>query len=281
MKRLVITADDFGVAREVNEAVETAHHSGILTAASLMVTGPAATDALHRARKLPFLRVGLHLVLVEGRPVLPPSTIPDLVDADGNFRNDMARAGAAMFLRAPVRLQLAREIEAQFQAFAATGLTFDHVNAHKHFHLHPTIARLVIVMAEKFGVRAARVPLEPRAVLARVEPTQADRIAALTAPFARLQRWRFRTAGLRIPDQVFGLRWSGAMTAPRLRGLLAHLPPGLSEIYLHPATGPYPGSAPGYAYAGELAALLDTEVGKAARVPHIRLGGFSDFSSPG
>ena len=277
MKRLVITADDFGVAREVNEAVETAHQSGILTAASLMVTGAAATDALRRARNLPFLRVGLHLVLVEGRPVLPPSAVPDLVDTDGNFRNDMARAGAAMFLRAPVRLQLAREIEAQFQAFAATGLLFDHVNAHKHFHLHPTIASLVMAMAEKFGVRAARVPLEPRAVLARVEPTPADRIAALTAPFARLQRWRFRAAGLRIPDQVFGLRWSGAMTAPRLKGLLAHLPPGLSEIYLHPATGPYAGSAPGYRYDEELAALLDPDAAQAARAPGIRLGGFSEF----
>ena len=43
-------------------------------------------------------------------------------------------------------------------------------------------------------------------------------------------------AGLLIPDAVFGLAWSGAMTAARLRGLITHLPDGLSEIYLHPAT---------------------------------------------
>ncbi|MEX2036295.1 MAG: ChbG/HpnK family deacetylase, partial [Xanthobacteraceae bacterium] len=79
MKRLVITADDFGLAPEVNQAVEIAHQDGILTAASLMVSGPAAADAVERARRLPGLRVGLHLVLVEGSPTLPPERLPDLV----------------------------------------------------------------------------------------------------------------------------------------------------------------------------------------------------------
>ena len=44
---------------------------------------------------------------------------------------------------APLRAQLRAEIEAQFAAFEATGLALDHVNAHKHFHLHPTIAGLL------------------------------------------------------------------------------------------------------------------------------------------
>lgn len=70
MKRLVITADDFGAASEVNDAVEAAHGNGVLTAASLMVAAPATADAVARAKRIPSLRVGLHLVLVEGRPVL-------------------------------------------------------------------------------------------------------------------------------------------------------------------------------------------------------------------
>ena len=46
MKRLIVTADDFGAAVEVNEAVERAHRHGVLTAASLMVSGAAAHDAV-------------------------------------------------------------------------------------------------------------------------------------------------------------------------------------------------------------------------------------------
>src|SRR5215469_9338832 len=61
MKRLIVCADDFGLDVAVNEAVEEAHRHGILSCASLMVAGPAAADALARARRLPTLGVGLHL----------------------------------------------------------------------------------------------------------------------------------------------------------------------------------------------------------------------------
>ena len=277
MKGLIVTADDFGASPQVNEAVERAHRHGILSAASLMVTGAAAADAVARARALPKLRVGLHLVLVDGKPILPAAAVPDLVDAQGNFRNDMARAGAAMFFRKDVRRQLADEIAAQFEGFAAMGLKLDHVNAHKHFHLHPTIAGLMVEMAKAHGAAGARVPLEPQRVLARIEKRKASGINALTAPFARGLRRRFRKAGIAAPDQVFGLAWSGAMTASRIKGLIENLPPGLSEIYCHPATGPYPGSAPGYDYAGELAGLTDPALAGLLAARDIRVGGFCDF----
>jgi hopanoid biosynthesis associated protein HpnK len=277
VKQLIVTADDFGAAVEVNGAVERAHRDGILSAASLMVSGNAARDAVERAKTMPSLRVGLHLVLVEGKPVLPAKSVPDLVDATGHFRTDMARAGAAMFFLPRVRAQLAAEIEAQFAAFAATGLPLDHVNAHKHFHLHPTIASLIVKIGAAHGARGARVPLEPQDILARIEPHKASGVVALTALFARALRRRFRAAGIAAPDQVFGLAWSGAMTADRIAGLIAHLPDGLSEIYMHPATGAYPGSAPDYLYAEELAALTDSRMLGLLAARDIQLGGFADF----
>ena len=277
MKRLIVTADDFGAAVEVNDAVERAHRGGILSAASLMVSGAAAADAVARARAMSSLRVGLHLVLVEGRPVLPVSAVPDLVDASGHFRTNMARAGAAMLFLPKVRAQLEREVEAQFAAFAATGLALDHVNAHKHFHLHPTIASVMLKVGARYGVKGARVPLEPQDVLGRVEPHKPSGVVALTAPFARALRTRFRRAGIAAPDAVFGLAWSGAMTPPRLRGLIENLPEGLTEIYTHPATGAYPDAAPGYQYAAELQALTDSRLPGLLADRGIRLGGFGDF----
>lgn len=278
MKGLIVTADDFGAAREVNDAVEDAHVHGVLSAASLMVAAPAAGDAVARAKAIPSLRVGLHIVLVEGRPMLPPSSIPDLVDETGHFRTDMVRSATGMFFRPSVRRQLTHEIEAQFDAFQATGLRLDHVNTHKHFHLHPTIASTILRIGKRHGMRAMRVPLEPRAVLEAAEPGCAAGPAYVTDPWARLSRTRLRRAGLVIPDQVFGLAWSGAMTAARLAGLIRHLPEGLTEIYLHPATaGGFEGAAPGYRYREEMAALLDPHVVEAAANPQIRRGGFVDF----
>jgi chitin disaccharide deacetylase len=99
-------------------------------------------------------------------------------------------------------------------------------------------------------------------------------------PSALLPRQRLRAAGIASADSLFGLRWSGQMTRPRLLGLIRNLPPGLSEIYLHPATAPFPGAARGYRYREEFEALTATEVLAACRDASLRLGGYSDFLDP-
>jgi len=278
-RRLIVTADDFGAAVEVNEAVEAAHRAGILSAASLMVSGPAAGDAVARARRTPNLRVGLHLVLVEGHPVLPPDCVSRLVNADGSFRRDMAAMGALFAASGAARRQLAAEIAAQFEAFRATGLALDHCNTHKHYHLHPLIGSLIVSIGRRYGLRAARVPLEPAAILRKIEPGTPRMPALALAPWALLLRRRLRAAGLFTCDRVFGLQWSGGMTRDRLCGLIAHLPAGVTEIYLHPATAPYPGCAPGYRYRDELEALIAPEVAAACRERALQLGGFADFAT--
>jgi hopanoid biosynthesis associated protein HpnK len=242
-----------------------------------MVAGPAADDAVARARRLPSLRIGLHLVLVDGPPLLPPERIPDLVDAGARLRSDIASAGVGMFLRPSVRRQLAAEIEAQFRAFKATGLPLDHVNAHHHFHLHPTVSAQVLAIGERYGMRALRVPWETKRLLAGIEP-RTPRSQWLEAPWVAVLRNRVRRHGLTAADRVFGLAWSGAMTEARLAGLLRQLPDGLTEIYCHPATSTaFPGAANGYRYADELAALTAPGVKELLRATGAKSGGYADF----
>ncbi len=237
----------------------------MLTAASLMVTGPAAADAVTRARAMPRLGVGLHLVLVDGRPALPPERLPALVGGDGRFRDDMVRAGLTIFASPAARRQLRAEVEAQFAAFAATGLALDHVNAHKHFHVHPTIAATVLAVGRRHGMMAVRAPVERGGGL-------------LVGAWARLVRWRMRRAGMRVPDQVIGLAWSGRFDVARMRHAVATLPPGWTEIYTHPGTAAaYPGSAPGYRYQDELAALLDPLAREALNAAGVRCGSFAEM----
>ncbi|HMC44630.1 MAG TPA: ChbG/HpnK family deacetylase, partial [Caballeronia sp.] len=116
-RALIVNADDFGLHTRVNDAVERAHRNGVLTSASLMVAGDAAADAVERARRLPTLRVGLHIVLADGRASSPRSDIPQLVDDQGRFGNAMVRDGVRFFFLPGVRAQLAHEIRAQFEAF--------------------------------------------------------------------------------------------------------------------------------------------------------------------
>jgi chitin disaccharide deacetylase len=275
LNHLVVTADDFGLHTDVNEAVEIAHRFGILSAASLMVVGPAAADAVRRARRLPRLRVGLHLALVDACSLLPPSAIPDLVDASDRLRTDLFRVGIDM-LRPALRRQIVAEIAAQFEAYRASGLALDHVNAHRHFHLHPIVAKIIMGFSRQYGVGALRVPLEPTTLLGRLEPGP-----RWWSPLFRLWSLLLRNQAVRnqllVPDAVFGMAWSGAMTRTRLLALLRALPPGLIEMYLHPATSnAFAGSAAGYRYTEELAALTDRSCMEALVQAHHTLGGYAD-----
>jgi chitin disaccharide deacetylase len=267
LRKLIVTADDFGAAIAVNEAVEIAHRDGILTAASLMVAAPAAADAVARARCLPSLGVGLHVVLADGAPVLPPKQIPALVGSDGRFPVDMLRTALAIAFSPAACRQMEAEVSAQFAAFAATGLPLDHVNAHKHFHLHPMIASAILRAGRRHGLRAMRVPVERGA-------------GTVFNWWAGLLGKRLRRAGLTVNDRVGGLVRSGAFDVTQMRVALEDLPEGLTEIYCHPATADaWPGSPPGYRYRDELAGLIDPQVRAALVASGAECGSFSRFAA--
>jgi hopanoid biosynthesis associated protein HpnK len=283
VKRLIVNGDDFGLAVSVNEAIEAAHREGILTTASLMVSGEAAADAVERARRLPTLRVGLHVVLVQGRPVLPPHEVRDLVDGNGELPTRLVRAGFRFFFLPSVRRQLEAEIRAQFQAFRDTGLPLDHANGHAHMHVHPTVLALMIRVGREFGLRAVRVPSEPlvvswRAAGAGLFPRLLSTL--LLAPWTTLVRRRLREAGLRANDHVFGMNDSGRMDADLVRRMLERLPEGVTEMYFHPATRRCPRlehDMPGYRNEDELRALTSPAVRDALVASGARRIAFGDL----
>jgi hopanoid biosynthesis associated protein HpnK len=278
-KFLIVTADDFGLHDAVNDAVEQASRAGILTAASLMMGAPAAGDAIRRARKLPHLRVGLHLVLADGSAMLAPHLIPAIADETGRMNSRMFINGLRFFALPWVRRQLEAEIRAQFSAFARTGLFLDHVNVHKHFHLHPTVLAMLLRIGREYGVSAVRVPDEPLWFAARGSTILSSMSGVFLKPWIALMKRRLHGAGMFHNDSVFGVAASGAMTERKLLEIIARLPPGVTEIYLHPATEQGCAIAPSmshYRHTDELAALLSPRVRAAIAAAKIRHGGYQD-----
>jgi hopanoid biosynthesis associated protein HpnK len=259
MQNVIFSADDFGLTESVNEAVEQAHTNGFLTQASLMVGAPAAADAVRRAKDLPGLNVGLHLVLVDGGSVLGHEKLPHITGPDGRFPRHQAALGVKYFFSRAARRELAAEIRAQFTAYAATGLLLHHADAHKHMHLHPTIGRLMIEIGREFGLARIRVPAEPPAVLKACGETP-SLVGHALYYWTSVLRAQARRAGLDASDHVFGIKWSGHMTTARVTALLQNLPAGSSEIYFHPATradAVLKNLMPDYEHLAELETLLD------------------------
>ena len=268
LKRLIITADDYGTSLPVNKAVENAHKKGILTSTSLMVGGQFAKDAIIRTKKLPKLRVGLHIVVVRGSSLLSPETIPDLVDKDGYFDRNLVRAGFRYFFIPRVRKQLAAEIRAQFEAFQKTGLSLDHVNAHNHMQIHPTVLNLIIRIGKEFGLSAIRVPYEPR-------------YGTFLLPWIKLMKRKAKKAKLQFNDFIFGIHDTGRMNIDCLVRLINSLPDGDSEILMHPATGPSDGIEPeaiNYQFEAEYKALIDPVVKDIITRTGVKLISFCDLN---
>jgi chitin disaccharide deacetylase len=277
---LIVTADDFGLHGSVNEAIEQASREGILTAASLMVGAPAAADAIRRARALPDLRVGLHVVLADGKAVLAPSSIPGLADGSGHMDSRMFARGLRYFALPSVRRQLEAEIRAQFAAFARTGLPLDHVNVHKHFHLHPTILGMLLRIGRDYGAPAVRIPAEPAWFAGRGGGWAARARGILLMPWIALMKARLRAARVLHNDQIFGLADSGAMDEAKILEIIAGLPAGVTEIYLHPATesgAAIAASMGAYRHLEELRALLSPRVREAIDGAGIARGGYGDL----
>ena len=272
MKQLVVTADDFGLTHDVNEAVRRAHRDGILTCASLMMGAPAIDEAvaIAKAERIP---VGLHLTLVDGRPVLPPERVPDLVDARGAFRAGLGGPAVWVAFSERARRQAQAESEAQMEAFLATGLTLDHLDVHHHFHLHPTVLAIVIELARRHRPGAVRVPLERG-----VPPLRHALIGAIMMPWALYARRRLRQAGIVTNDALFGLYDTGAMTEAAWPRIVPRIGPGLTEVYCHPATKSRT-TAMGAAPADELTALLSPFVRAALDRAGIRRTSFAAAAS--
>ncbi len=282
-KKVILTADDFGYSLAVNQAIEKAHLSGVLSTASLMVGASAAGDAVVRARRLPLLHVGLHVVLVDGTPTSPIDTISSLVDSSGAFPSHLFRAGVNFYFRAQTRRHLEQEIRAQFQAFRDAGLVLDHVNCHKHMHLHPSVGLLLLKVGSEYGMRTVRYPYEP--FFPSWQGSRKDLGKKLLSGFflwpwrATLKR-KLNQAQVRYNDFVFGMNDSGNMNLNLVLRFLGLLPSGITEIYFHPAAPIY--SEGGQTAAGcrgqdEFAALTSSALEQALRDFDIERTFFSDL----
>src|SRR5947207_2641275 len=150
VRKLIVNADDFGMTRGINRAIAEAHDAGIVTSTTLMANSEAFDDAVEIAARRPSLRVGCHVVLVEGHPLADGTEINSLLDpaVRTNGTKPQLRASLANFARAATRgliraEHVVTETVAQIQKLQAAGVNVTHVDCHKHAHMFPRIAEAV------------------------------------------------------------------------------------------------------------------------------------------
>ena len=258
--RLIVNADDFGIAEAVNHGIADAFDRGIVTSTSLMATGGAFEHAVAVARSRPALAVGVHLVLTEHRPIIDAAAVASLVGPDGRFAPHLKQLLRKQ-LRGQIRLpEVRRELDAQIRRVREAGIAVSHLDGHQHAHVLPGVAQIVAELAAEHGIGAVRYPAERlRSYMLRnrrhaprlVEQTALSAFCALS-PLKRLRR----------SDDFVGFYFGGRLDEANLATVLDGLPnSGTIELMCHPGGEDMQGDAGWqYSWAAERDALTSPRI---------------------
>jgi predicted glycoside hydrolase/deacetylase ChbG (UPF0249 family) len=125
-KYLIINADDFGASQGLNRGILECHTRGVVTSASLMVTGRAVHEAVAISRDCPGLSVGLHWD----------------VWGEGERQFDIGDVPA-------VRREFCRQVE---EFHRLMGCMPTHIDSHHHVHRRPELLPVFRELVEPLGV---------------------------------------------------------------------------------------------------------------------------------
>ncbi|MFQ6045026.1 MAG: polysaccharide deacetylase family protein [Gemmatimonadales bacterium] len=216
-KLLIVHADDIGVARSVNIAVERAFESGSITSGSVMVPCPWFPDfAAYYTEHQP-LDVGIHITLTaewdyyKWGGVSAAGEIPSLLDEYGHF---YPTAEAVAEHAVPVEVE--REVRAQIERALALGIRPTHLDTHMGtMAATPELVEIYLRLGEEYGIP----PMIPRSW---VQENAAESLDAIAAKHVLLD-------GLYMMHAEDSTKsWSEAYGE-----MLAAMGPGLNQLIVH------------------------------------------------
>ena len=224
-----MNCDDLGSCHAANVGVYEALRDGVATSASLMVPCPWARDAAARYRGED---VGVHLTLNAEHDLFrwaPITQAPSLLDGDGGFPRTLQDLWDHADLD-----EVRRECRAQVERAIYWGFDVSHLDSHMAaMELRPEFFDIYMELAVDFGLPV------------RLGPASTER--AVGFPFRRLAA----EEGVLSPDNVVRAQEVGSRRS--IERALVDLPPGITELRVHPAID----SAELRAFAPDWAARVD------------------------
>ncbi|MCW7466215.1 carbohydrate deacetylase [Leptospira levettii] len=225
MKRLIVSGDDFGLHSSINEAIEESFQKGILTSASLVVNGEAVEEAIRIAKRNPGLGIGLHLTLIEEKPLIQSKYLAP----NGIFPSNHNQLAQNIILGKIPMSEIIAEFEAQISYIKANVENFTHLDSHRHMHMLPKLWHSVVKLSKKYEVNKIRYVDVPFFDF-RKDQIFKD-ILASGFKFVRYFR-----KGLISPDSFLGFMESGNWSEDKFINLLNKFHEGIWEVGMHPGS---------------------------------------------
>jgi chitin disaccharide deacetylase len=210
-KLVIFSCDDLGVSHAVNAGTYDALRTGLATSAAIMVPAPWAREAASRFRGED---VGVHLTLNAEHDRYrwgPITQAPSLLDGDGGFPRTLDDLWDHADLD-----EVRRELRAQIERAILWGFDIGHLDSHLGaLQLRPEFFDVYLDLALEF-----RLPI-------RLSGGDTER--SIGFPFRALAA----EEGVVFPDHLAMLPGVGSRRL--VERTLHDLPPGVTELRLHPA----------------------------------------------
>ncbi|MGH9633746.1 MAG: carbohydrate deacetylase [Candidatus Angelobacter sp.] len=285
MRRLIVNADDFGLTSGVNRAIIEGNRLGIVTSATLMANAKATDAAIDLAKAQPGLKIGCHVVLIDGVPL--KANFQSLTNGSPRFRTSLKEFSIAALRKQISAEEVQQEVEAQVRKVQSRGITLTHLDSHKHTHMFPHILRPLLRAAKACGIRAVRNPFEPLRCWPHVMVLNSPGLWLRSAGVMAFQMFAadFHSAvkeeGMVSPDGTVGIAVTGMLDQKWLSRILEALPEGTWELVCHPGYSDADLQAAGTRLTQsreiELSALTSEETKKALAHRQIELISYADL----
>ncbi len=228
-KRLIINADDYGLSREVNDAIGNLITAGRLKSVSVLANSLFFDEAAAFLAGRDDCSVGIHLNVVEGISLLAPERVAPILGKNGQFAE--LSSVLSRWLTSPRAVARAVEMEwrEQIEHLLASGRVISHADSHQHIHAFPPFWRIIVRLCREYNISAVRLPRERNRVGRR-------RAAAFAlAGSATVAMTLSPAGGLVVNDHFLGLKRAGAYGEAEMINDLGNLKEGLTELIIHPS----------------------------------------------
>ncbi len=251
---LIITADDFGASKNINEGIKFAADNKAITSISVLSNfNESLPDLKNISKNHPDIGIGVHLNITTGKPILGAEQVPSLVGANGNFYT-IEKLLPEINSISPDDLR--KELKAQILALEKYDIRLDFLSDHHGIlFFYSPFFDIVTELAKEFDV-PVRSPVISSVKYSglfsnskmKKRGRQTARRLFFSAPFKAISLIKYsrihemekkaeklEKLGILFPNLLIESFW-GDPTASNLLHILEHLPEGTSEIILHLGT---------------------------------------------
>ncbi len=155
MKKIIITADDYGMCHPVDTAIDECIKAGLVTTTNVILNMETRNNAEMLRSRFPQISVGIHWNVTTGKPLLPTHEIPSLVNEYGEFYS-IKEFKNRMQKKKISEDHLIAELRAQYNAFYELCGEPDYWNTHENSALSLRAFNIFSALAKEYGIPATR-----------------------------------------------------------------------------------------------------------------------------